>query len=150
LGSCSVYDKLKRNYDFQLDWWTMAEDFGVFGIDEETETYSKREIRVTDTTRQGGKEVIREETHTLSESVKTTTKLDDKHSGHKVEFCIDAFHFGNWTRFCNHKCNTNNAAPRPVYVDEIDPRRPLWVFFATQDIKVSHDQTTLPRSKPSG
>jgi SET domain-containing protein len=70
----------------------------------------------------------------------TNTKLD-KHkadkSAYTTEFTIDAFHYGNWTRFCNHKCNTPNAAPKAVYIDDRDPRRPLWVFFATRDIQAS-------------
>ncbi len=67
-------------------------------------------------------------------------KTSQKKAQYEYEFSIDAFHFGNWTRFCNHRCNLNNAAPHAVYIDDVDPRRPLWVFFATRDIMVSQNQ----------
>lgn len=56
---------------------------------------------------------------------------------YKYEFAVDAFFFGNFTRFCNHRCNLPNAGPRAVYIEDVDPRRPLWVFFALADILVS-------------
>lgn len=68
-------------------------------------------------------------------------KQVDRKKNYQFEFSIDAFHYGNWTRFCNHRCNLFNAAPRAVYIDDIDPRRPLWAFFATRNIKVSSRKT---------
>lgn len=71
-------------------------------------------------------------------------------------YSIDAYNFGNvrssllldaisaadiasfaqWTRFANHVCDGFNVVPRPVYVDEGDVTRPLWVYFASRDILV--------------
>ena len=83
-------------------------------------------------------------------------------SGAKALFSIDAFSLGNvscafprlaramlalladslpacsqWTRFCNHVCTDWNVSIRPVYVDEADVARPLFVYFARRDIQVS-------------
>uniref|UniRef100_A0A0K3CF27 FGENESH: predicted gene_5.593 protein n=1 Tax=Rhodotorula toruloides TaxID=5286 RepID=A0A0K3CF27_RHOTO len=49
-------------------------------------------------------------------------------------YSIDAYNYGNWTRFANHVCEGFNVVPRPVYVDEGDVTRPLWVYFASRDI----------------
>ncbi|KAK4703842.1 hypothetical protein P7C70_g2373, partial [Phenoliferia sp. Uapishka_3] len=54
---------------------------------------------------------------------------------YKSLYSLDAFHYGNWTRFCNHECQGSTAIVIPVYVDEGDVRRPLLVFFARQDIE---------------
>lgn len=62
-----------------------------------------------------------------------------------------------WTRFANHVCEGSNVVPRPVYVDEGDVSRPLWVFFARKDIYVcscstlpycGHALTPLARLQP--
>lgn len=83
-------------------------------------------------------------------------------SGAKALFSIDAFSLGNvscafsrpafamlalmadsslahlqWTRFCNHVCTDWNVSIRPVYVDEADVARPLFVYFARRDIQLS-------------
>ena len=140
-----MYDQIGRNYDFGVDHWTIAEEFGFLSEDY----HHERTVSVTETTRVGGQEITTAETHTTSESIKTPHKGkakaatkeantgEDEPGGYKTEFTVDAFYYGNWTRFCNHRCNTSNAAPRPVYIDDIDPRRPLLVFFATKDIQVS-------------
>lgn len=41
-----------------------------------------------------------------------------------------------WTRFCNHVCTDWNTMTRPVYIDEADLSRPLFVYFACRDIQV--------------
>ncbi|TNY22990.1 hypothetical protein DMC30DRAFT_390753 [Rhodotorula diobovata] len=48
---------------------------------------------------------------------------------------------GNWTRFANHVCQGFNVVPRPVYVDEGDVSRPLWVYFALRDIHPGEEIT---------
>lgn len=60
---------------------------------------------------------------------------------------VDAFSYGNWTRFCNHHCNTKNAAPRCVHVDDADPRRPLLVLFAIKDILPGREITIAYHDK---
>ncbi|BGP15330.1 hypothetical protein JCM10213_005260 [Rhodosporidiobolus nylandii] len=51
-----------------------------------------------------------------------------------ANYSIDAFNVGNWTRFANHVCSGWNAAAHPVYVDDADVSRPLWVYIAQRDI----------------
>lgn len=49
-----------------------------------------------------------------------------------------------WTRFCNHVCMDWNVSIRPVYIDEADVARPLFVYFARRDIQVSLLGGTTP------
>ncbi|KAF7303712.1 hypothetical protein MIND_00600600 [Mycena indigotica] len=58
--------------------------------------------------------------------------------GDNVEFGVDAYHVGNFTRFLNHSCDPN-CRVCPCYIDEPDERRPLIVFFATRDIATDEE-----------
>lgn len=52
-----------------------------------------------------------------------------------------------WTRFANHVCEGFNVVPRPVYVDEGDVTRPLWVYFASKHILVRQLSPLLARPR---
>jgi hypothetical protein len=57
-GMGSLYDKIGRNYDFALDAWTIAEDCGVRSEDY----YDECTVSITETTTQGGQQVIHPDT----------------------------------------------------------------------------------------
>lgn len=90
----------------------------------------------------------------------------------KALYSVDAFHLGNvrapassprgnahrvltrlcsvlqWTRFCNHVCTDFNVLIRPVYIDEADVSRPLFVYFARRDIHVRSRHVLFVPSLP--
>lgn len=98
--------------------------------------------------------------------VKKELDVEDEDEGFSAIYNVDAFTYGNvsklfciasahdlvlvsstnesfsllrkqWTRFANHNCQGFNVVTRTVYVDEADVTRPLWVYVAHRDIKVS-------------
>jgi hypothetical protein len=121
----SLYDEVGRHYDFELDAWTIPEELGYFELEKGQEEVSS--------TSSSGERVM----------------MIQNRSKFKFEFSVDAFYYGNWTRFCNHRCYDYNAAPRTVYIDDIDPRRPLWVFFATRDIHPGEEITIAYHTEAS-
>ncbi|KAJ7043582.1 hypothetical protein C8F04DRAFT_943351, partial [Mycena alexandri] len=50
-----------------------------------------------------------------------------------VEYTVDAYHVGNFTRFLNNSCDPN-CKLNPCYIDEVDVGKPLLAFFAKRDI----------------
>ncbi|GJN89445.1 hypothetical protein Rhopal_002431-T1 [Rhodotorula paludigena] len=115
-----VYCHVKRNYIYDLDSWT-TEKIAVAPPDSAHKTVSSA----------GQRKRKKPRGPSMTPEVDQTAFADDSFTS---LYSIDAFSMGNWTRFANHVCEGSNAVPRPVYVDEGDVSRPLWVFFARKDI----------------
>ena len=49
-------------------------------------------------------------------------------------YCMDAKHYGNISRFINHRCEPN-LTPVSVYIDHQDTRFPRICLFANTDIE---------------
>ncbi|KAI0690092.1 hypothetical protein BC835DRAFT_1281601 [Cytidiella melzeri] len=48
-------------------------------------------------------------------------------------YCVDAYHAGNFTRYLNHSCDPNCQLV-PVYINEPDLEKPLLAIFTIKDI----------------
>jgi len=55
-----------------------------------------------------------------------------------VQYVVDAYHVGNFTRFLNNSCDPN-CKVNPCYINEPDIRRPLLALFATRDVGIGEE-----------
>ncbi|KAM0792576.1 hypothetical protein ACM66B_005238 [Microbotryomycetes sp. NB124-2] len=104
-----LYAFLKRNYIFGLDSWHISEDIAYLDYIRNSGCDERRKFAAFDS-----------EGH-----------LAEKED---PQWSVDAFFYGSWTRFCNHRCSTWNVSVVPVYVDEGSISRPLNILVAAQDI----------------
>jgi len=58
---------------------------------------------------------------------------DDDDQAFRPQYSVDAWHFGNLSRFINHCC-VPNVQLRCCYIDEGDDTKPLLAMFATSKI----------------
>ncbi|SCV67191.1 BQ2448_5837 [Microbotryum intermedium] len=136
-----VYDKLCRNYIYDLDHFHIPEEAG------------KDHLYRT----QGRKPLSGNGTKKAQKYGRDLAAFADKYKqrvmNKELGYCVDAFLRGNWTRFCNHSCSEFNAISRPVYVDEGRVERPLLVLFASRDIqpgeeiRISYHSESSPEFK---
>ncbi|GAA5841097.1 hypothetical protein JCM11251_008017 [Rhodosporidiobolus azoricus] len=123
-----IYNHLRRSYVYDLDAWPITEELQA----RASATYRHK---------------LEDATASLpSRASKSSVAKQDAHDGGNDEalqtpYSIDAFCLGNWTRFANHVCDDDNAVPHPVYVDDDDLTRPLWVYVARRDIQPGEEIT---------
>lgn len=53
-------------------------------------------------------------------------------------YCIDAKHYGNISRFVNHRCEPN-LTPVSVFIEHHDLRFPRICLFANSDIQLGEE-----------
>ncbi|SCZ96131.1 BZ3500_MvSof-1268-A1-R1_Chr8-1g10025 [Microbotryum saponariae] len=136
-----VYDKLCRNYIYDLDHFHIPEEAGK---DHLYRTQGRKPLsgNATKKAQKYGRDLA-------AFAVQYRERVWNKELG----YCVDAFLRGNWTRFCNHSCSEFNAISRPVYVDEGRVERPLLVLFASRDIqpgeeiRISYHSESSPEFK---
>ncbi|GAA5926100.1 hypothetical protein JCM3775_005203 [Rhodotorula graminis] len=131
-----VYSYLNRTYIYDLDSWTIPEDIQALAplnapsqsyIVQKDSSHMSADHAAPSSKGKGKSKNKKKPTPAPAEEVDNTPTFSSLYS-------IDAFNVGNWTRFANHVCEGFNVAPRPVYVDDGDVSRPLWVYFALRDI----------------
>ncbi|GAA5909774.1 hypothetical protein JCM8208_005455 [Rhodotorula glutinis] len=139
-----VYSYMSRTYIYDLDSWTIPEDIQALapldapfqsGVVQKDSAHMSAEHAVPSNQAKGKSKKKKKSTPAPAEE-------DDDAPVFSSLYSIDAFNVGNWTRFANHVCSGFNAAPRPVYVDDYDVSRPLWVYFALRDI-LPGDEITI-------
>ncbi|KAJ6551653.1 SET domain-containing protein [Mycena capillaripes] len=64
--------------------------------------------------------------------LKELTDQDD------IEYTIDAYHAGNFTRFLNNSCDPN-CMVNACYIDEPDIRKPVMTLFSKRDIAAGEE-----------
>ncbi|GAA5991940.1 hypothetical protein JCM10908_002279 [Rhodotorula pacifica] len=164
-----VYSLIDRNYIFDLDAWTVLEDMesllppgrnaklpsqslpktGSLAAAPHKTTGSKGRGK---STRQKEKPSPKRAADRLAMKGESAGSEDgssdsgdgsseDEDDGMRALYSVDAFSLGNWTRFCNHVCSDWNATTRPVFIDEADVSRPLFVYFARRDIHPGEEIT---------
>ncbi|GAA6058266.1 hypothetical protein JCM3770_004331 [Rhodotorula araucariae] len=125
-----IYHYIKRNYIYDLDLWTIGEDIRALALPQVSN-------RVVVAKHESGHKTVQ---HAKGKEKPVAAPVGGVVEGKEEEeafsslFSVDAFTMGNWTRFANHVCAGFNVLPRPVFVDEGDRSRPLWVYFARHDI----------------
>ncbi|BGP47537.1 hypothetical protein JCM10450v2_003392 [Rhodotorula kratochvilovae] len=150
-----VYSIIKRNYIYDLDLWTIGEDIRALAPPQVSNrvVVAKQESAHKSVQPAKGKSKGKKKPAVAFEEEPVEIQDDDAFSS---LFSVDAFTMGNWTRFANHVCEGFNVIPRPVYVDEGDLSRPLWVYFAFRDIypgeeiNISYFSEELPDPKQFG
>ncbi|BGP55019.1 hypothetical protein JCM8202v2_002612 [Rhodotorula sphaerocarpa] len=134
-----VYSIIGRNYIYELDAWTVLEDIkdllSASRIADFEPTSSAAESHAKSTHKTSGKKV------SAATSQPATGAPPGEEPSVSALYAIDAFSLGNWTRFCNHVCSGFNAMTRPVFIDEADVSRPLFVYFARRDIQPGEEIT---------
>ncbi|GAA5962897.1 hypothetical protein JCM21900_004441, partial [Sporobolomyces salmonicolor] len=143
-----VYHYIGRCYTYALDSWTIGEDYKRLApladadkIDVASHTAAHKSGPTTKRkTKKGGwSESGKDKDKGKGKGKAVEEKSDEEENGEETVYTslysIDAFSYGNWTRFANHLCDGFNVVPRPVYVDEANVTRPLWVYVARKDIK---------------
>ncbi|KAK4053161.1 hypothetical protein OIV83_001896 [Microbotryomycetes sp. JL201] len=119
---------LKRNYIFDLDSWHSKDPKArvhpalsvlTNSVVKEDKAYLKYVLDLADDRSQ------------KRAGLGPSGEIEDK-AGYL--WAVDAFYYGSWTRFCNHRCSTWNASIMPVYVDEGCIERPLNILVAAKDI----------------
>lgn len=80
---------------------------------------------------------------TSSSAIKKKPKKTKTEEDTDVEciYSVDAFLYGNISRFINHSCNANTVVV-PVYIEDSDPTRPIFAMFANKMIKTGKEITT--------
>ncbi|CEQ40582.1 SPOSA6832_02229 [Sporobolomyces salmonicolor] len=157
-----VYHYIGRCYTYALDSWTIGEDYKRLApladadkIDVASHTAAHKSGPTTKRkTKKGGwsesgegkdKGKGKGNGKGKGKGKAVEEKSDEEENGEETVYTslysIDAFSYGNWTRFANHRCDGFNVVPRPVYVDEANVTRPLWVYVARKDIKPGEEIT---------
>lgn len=144
------YDKIGRTYLFNLDpWWintlhsqSLASD-GLMIICEGKKSVPEVGKNATST---GGTLTGQNPNGSLSTSssaIKKKPKKTKTEEDTDVEciYSVDAFLYGNISRFINHSCNANTVVV-PVYIEDSDPTRPIFAMFANKMIKTGKEITT--------
>ncbi|GAA5903793.1 hypothetical protein JCM5296_003927 [Sporobolomyces johnsonii] len=147
-----VYHRIGRCYTYALDSWTIGEDYKRLApladadkIDVASHTAAHKSGPTTKRkTKKKGWSESGEGKGKGKDKAVDEEEDDDEEQDETVYtslYSIDAFSYGNWTRFANHLCDGFNVVPRPVYVDEANVTRPLWVYVARKDIKPGEEIT---------
>ncbi|GAA5870959.1 hypothetical protein JCM3774_003489 [Rhodotorula dairenensis] len=143
----NVYTHTGRNYIFDLDAWTVLEDIASLLPSDQTKKLANQIPSIHAQTVNSHRTTGSKQ---RAKGRRTTEDLPHVRSGEvapveteasKALYSVDAFHVGNWTRFCNHVCTDFNVLIRPVYIDEADVSRPLFVYFARRDIHPGEEIT---------
>ncbi|GAA5863035.1 hypothetical protein JCM1840_002447 [Sporobolomyces johnsonii] len=145
-----IYHRIGRCYTYALDSWTIGEDYKRLApladadkIDVASHTAAHKSGPTTK--RKTKKKEWSESAEGKGKDKAVDEEEDDEEEGDETVYTslysIDAFSYGNWTRFANHLCDGFNVVPRPVYVDEANVTRPLWVYVARKDIKPGEEIT---------
>ncbi|ORY29803.1 hypothetical protein BCR39DRAFT_558921 [Naematelia encephala] len=111
-----LYTEIGRTYLFDCDGWQIANP--PVGLE-------KVDPRLAQTARESSARAR----HSAREESE-----DYKYSA----FSIDAFHYGNYTRYFNHSCNPNLAITQ-AYVYDFHPERPMLVIFACKNIEAGEE-----------
>ncbi|BGP24119.1 hypothetical protein JCM10295v2_003021 [Rhodotorula toruloides] len=126
-----VYSYIQRNYIYDLDHWTIGEEIKARAPPAIT---AKLAIAAPEASHKAtSPQKIKKQGKGVDDA-SLLSELSEDEEVFSSFYSIDAYNFGNWTRFANHVCAGFNVVPRPVYVDEGDVTRPLWVYFASRDI----------------
>ncbi|EFP80469.2 uncharacterized protein PGTG_06425 [Puccinia graminis f. sp. tritici CRL 75-36-700-3] len=144
--SRSKYDKIGRTYLFDLDpWWIETIDSNSLASEgliviSETKQFSEAHKRLTS----GGS--LQNVTGPLFNSSSKAKKKQSKSQKPKETdidgvYSVDAFLYGNVSRFINHSCSANTVIV-PVYIEDSDPTRPIFAMFAKKNIKTGTEITT--------
>ncbi|GAA5962181.1 hypothetical protein JCM3765_003889 [Sporobolomyces pararoseus] len=149
-----IYRKIGRCYTYSLDAWTVGEDYKALAPKVDAD---KMVVTSTDAShvtiphgaarkssklnKQGKSSASTSKKNKQQKDSKLTPVIEeeegeeDDDDGFTAIYNVDAFSYGNWTRFANHNCQDFNVTVRTVYVDEANVTRPLWVYVAHKDIK---------------
>ncbi|GAA5906726.1 hypothetical protein JCM6882_003286 [Rhodosporidiobolus microsporus] len=119
-----VYNNIERSYTYDLDAWTIGEELEARGASLPDPPGSEGALPASRTSKSQNVKPVEKE-----------GKVEEETSTVKTPYAVDAFCVGNWTRFANHLCQDFNAIARPVYIDDHDVTRPLWVYIALKDIR---------------
>ncbi|GAA5904790.1 uncharacterized protein JCM6883_003904 [Sporobolomyces salmoneus] len=152
-----VYSKTHRCYTYSLDSWTIGEDYKALAPKVDADKMIVPSINASHvvapravptckkSSKLGRKPKVTPDGRAGSIPIaKEPNKDDDDDEGFTSIYDIDAFSYGNWTRFANHTCEGFNILPRAVYVDERNVTRPLWVYVAHRDIEGSESCSRFP------
>ncbi|GAA5941675.1 uncharacterized protein JCM15063_002637 [Sporobolomyces koalae] len=159
-----VYRKTQRCYTYALDPWTVGEDYRALVQKVEPSHLKvasalRSAHKTTTATSCAKKSAARKLQRMKAESIGSqTTAFGEtaEDDGYSAVFSVDAFSYGNWTRFANHVCQDFNVVPRSIYIDDADITRPLWVYVALRDIppgeeiNISYFSESEPRPQDHG
>lgn len=145
-----IYDKIGRTYIFDLDpWWiktvssqTLANE-GLLVLCEANTSSQVQKTLTAGPSNSSHQNLNGSRTTSSSTSKKKQKKKSNGVDDNEVEciYSVDAFLYGNISRFINHSCSANTAVV-PVYIDDSDPTRPIFAMFAQKMIKPGMEITT--------
>ncbi|KAM0756015.1 SET domain-containing protein [Meredithblackwellia eburnea MCA 4105] len=127
-----LYRKVLRNYIFDINFYHIGE---ALARQEKFDIIAGGAVTTSLTTPSGSTKGKKKGKRKRKKEMKEEEKEKVDDSKYESVYSVDAFHYGNWTRFCNHQCAEANTVVRSVYVDDQELTRPLLVFYANKDIK---------------
>ncbi|POW05615.1 hypothetical protein PSTT_09560 [Puccinia striiformis] len=144
------YDKIGRTYIFDLDpWWietvhaqTLANDGLVVICESKLSSDTQKSLAASGSG-------LPNQNLNGSMNASSKSKIEKKNGKSKKQeendveciYSVDAFLYGNISRFINHSCSANTSIV-PVYIDDSDPTRPIFAMFANKQIKGGAEITT--------
>ncbi|OAV97934.1 hypothetical protein PTTG_12012 [Puccinia triticina 1-1 BBBD Race 1] len=142
------YEKIGRTYIFDLDpWWIKTisthnlSDDGLFVISSESNKTSETQSVSTSANSVGHQNANRSLATSSSTAKKKHSKSKRQDDEVECIYSVDAFLYGNVARFMNHSCSANTVIV-PVYIDDVDPTRPIFAMFASKHLKADMEITT--------
>lgn len=139
-----LYSKIGRTYVFDLDpWWTKSvcgrhslETDGFIVLSQSRPAASEPKIMTrSDMASSKG----RKGSKGKQKKQKIEAEAEDEDA--QCVYSVDAFFYGNISRFINHSCRANTAI-LPIYIDDDDPMRPIFAMFANKPIQRGKEITT--------
>lgn len=131
--SNDLYDRIGRTYIFSLDPWWIKTLGGGHELDEKgyLEIHGRRDSTKDD----------RPPNKSVSDAEEAEDQEAKDEPGVESLYAVDAFWFGNISRFINHSCGPNTTI-LPIYIDDNDHTKPIFAMFANKMIKNGHEVTT--------
>lgn len=112
----SIYEKIGRTYLFDCDGWQIANPPPIYELHAIDPRLAQLAAEAAEKYR----------------AAQSAREEDDDSS--YSSYSVDAFHFGNFTRYFNHSCDPNLAITQ-AYVGDWHPERPSLVIFTRRDVR---------------
>ncbi len=112
----TIYEKIGRTYLFDCDGWQIANPPPIYELHAVDPRLAQLATEAADKYR----------------AAQSAREADDDSS--YSSYSVDAFHFGNFTRYFNHSCDPNLAITQ-AYVGDWHPERPSLVIFTRRDVR---------------